>query len=134
MSCYQDIRSAWMEMRKERSSHAPFLGTVVANMTSIAKAQGKSIPSDNECQSVLSKYAKGLQSILAVSNDPTADAQLKILDTYMVKQFNEQQLTEIMSKEVFGMNKGMAMRHLRGTYGSKVDMKMAAELFDQHKN
>jgi len=123
---YLNIKSEWMKARKEKSHLAPFIGTLVSDCNSHAKAAKTASPSEADVLRVLKKHLKGLEETLKVNPKATEILHQKNFVTRFLPQtMSEEELRDKLRGLKFD-NIGAVMGYLKSNYGPKVDMKMAS--------
>lgn len=129
MTMYKTIADAQLQARKDKNAvKASLLTTVLGEF---ARGQSKEAPTDAQVFSVLTKMQNSIQlSIDAAPSDALATEMQVVTELLALKpaaasaEEMEKSVTEFMASNE-NVNQGMLMKHLKATFGDRMDGKLA---------
>lgn len=130
VSLLKRIQSASLEARKARDSvRAGLLVTLFSEASMVGKNDGNRETTDEETIRVIKKFLKGIEEALAVkAGEPTLTAEKAILEEYLPKQMNDDELKATIATIVSGLpqpvtvkNMGLVMKELNSKYTGLFD-------------
>ncbi len=126
-----NIRRDQMVARKNRATlDINLLTTLVSDIGTFEKNVAREI-TDSEVMDILQKFVKNTKITLAsVPTHEVALHELKLLEGYLPKQLNIEELTKIISDFIaeHGKDIGKIMGHLKANHAGLFDGKVASEV------
>lgn len=132
----ETIKKASIQARKNKSTTAAFLSTLLSDCQMVAKNAGKESPSNDECIAVIKKHLKGVNEFLS-KIDESSDryhpltTEKNLLEGLLPQQMPLEQLKSTL--EGFKSSgqyptMGEALKALKSASGGLYDGAMAAKL------
>jgi uncharacterized protein YqeY len=113
------------------------LSVVISNANSLAKESKIENPTDEQTISSINKIKKGCIETYGFSESEVSKREIEILDSYLPKQFSEEELLKIISDFIRGIGEvdkkqliGLVMKFLKTNYSGKYDGKMANSIIN----
>lgn len=129
MTMYTTIAAAQLQARKDKNAvKASLLTTVLGEFS---RGQSKEAPTDAQVFSVLTKMQNSIElSIKAASSDALLEELAVVTELLALKpaaasaEEMEKSIVEFMAVNE-NVNQGMLMKHLKATFGDRMDGKLA---------
>ena len=142
MTLFAQIKSDQLTARKAKDAlKATLLTTLIGELTAVGKNDGNREVTDADVVKLVKKFLDGVNETIKLladvsNNDGSADRYVNLLkeqsylNTYMPQQFDEIQLTQLLSELVVetGPNLGKLMALLKTRYAGQYDGGMASKI------
>lgn len=142
MTLFAQIKSDQLTARKAKDAlKATLLTTLIGELTAVGKNDGNREVTDADVVKLVKKFLDGVNETIKLladvsNNDGSADRYVNLLkeqsylNTYMPQQFDEIQLTQLLSELVIetGPNLGKLMALLKTRYAGQYDGGMASKI------
>lgn len=109
------------------------LGTIKGEIQNQKKNLMVDVLSDEDCNKILTKFAKSLKETISLSGDEKSKIELEIVESYLPKQMSveeiESKVVSLLSNGVTNM--GMIMKEFSGL---PADKKLVSEIVKKNLN
>lgn len=135
MNVTEKLKIESMALRKVRSPVAPAILFALSEIEKVGKNNGNRATTDDEAIKVVQKLIVTIDENLKLNIDDSRrtalDFERQILSGVLPQMATDEDVTKTLLATIGPerpANKGIPMKVLRDTYGSKVDMKRAGEI------
>lgn len=132
---YQQLKQDQLQARKDKSSSAKLLTTLLGEVQKVGKDDGNREPTDAECIKVVEKFLKNnLDTIQHISQHDPRYSELsdenQILQSYLPKQLTPAECGEIIDDLIKAgtTNIGQIMAHFKQNYSGQYNGKELSQL------
>ena len=139
MSLMQKLKDDQLQARKNgHKAEAILLTTLIGEAATIGKNDGNCETNDQEVIMVIKKFIKGIDESLnilyaqqALNSAETLEKEKQILERYLPKQMNSQEITDVLKSSGVATNKGLFMKYLKDNFAGQYDGKLASQIIDE---
>lgn len=130
----EQIKKDQLAARKSGNKvESSLLTTLVGESEKIGKDKGNRAPTDDEVQTVVKKFMKGVEENIRLTGKQEFLQEKEILNRYLPKMLSEEQLDEIVKDLAESLqNKGKVMAALASNYKNMYDGKQAMSIVSKY--
>ena len=127
------IKSLQIDYRKQKKDiEISILTVLISDMLKIGKDKRNSLPTEDECCSILKKYIKNIEETLSLSISDEAKTKLllekNLISSLLPKQATQQELSEFISQNCFE-SKSELFKALKEAFGNNFDANLVNVLW-----